>query len=52
MSLLILIFLISLPKTLNGLANVIEAASNYLLALDVLLNNPIVTRLLVLAFNL
>ncbi len=52
MSLILITFLLQLPAILNGSANVIEASTNLVLAIDVLLKNELVCKLLITTFSL
>ena len=46
MSLLIITFLLALADILNSFANLVEATSSLLLAINILLENELVTKLL------
>ncbi|MCO8055328.1 MULTISPECIES: hypothetical protein [Acinetobacter] len=52
MSLLIITFLLALADILNSCANLVEATSSLLLAINILLENELVTKLLSSTFNL
>ncbi len=52
MSLLIITFLLALADILNSFANLVEATSSLLLAINILLENELVTKLLSSTFNL
>ncbi|MFV5383095.1 hypothetical protein [Acinetobacter towneri] len=51
-SLLIITFLLALADILNSCANLVEATSSILLAINILLENELVTKLLSSTFNL
>ena len=51
-SLLIITFLLALADILNSFANLVEATSSLLLAINILLENELVTKLLSSTFNL
>ena len=52
MSLLIITFLLAFADILNSFANLVEATSSLLLAINILLENELVTKLLSSTFNL
>ncbi len=52
MSLILITYLLQLPAILNGAANVIEASTGLFLAIDVLLQNELVYKLLITTFSL